>query len=470
MSNSAFTPTTTTVTNNVPTNVPVVTAWENYTPTISPISGYATSPHGQWRRVGDNMEVRISFKKNTSAGTGGTLLFGLPSGYNIDVTKCATEATDQPAFGIANGFNIITSNQYDRSLTVMYVNGNTTQVGVINPGTSAFINGSNVLANSEFNLEFRVPISQWASSGTTTLATRAVEEYAWNSDSSNAPNTSSFGNGPDGVLFPAITVTGTAVSKRVRFQTAIQSTDTIILEYQQQSTGPWRAVSQRIPLIVQGSGTYGLELRNVSGSNTDIDVNFRESGAISSGATYGAPGEVWNSYKIDNWKWRVRKVSSGAQVGYPVSARNIVGDTSGSVVPTGMLGETRVNSETGTVVPGSSGTWATIESITLSRGTWLVTGIGYYFTATGTLPTGFSQFRAGLSTGATTSPDEGFYGFIQNPINIADGGGSITVPPRVFTITSDSQQIFLVAYCLYSTVGTLLLNKNQSSIQAVRIA
>ena len=142
----------------------------------------------------------------------------------------------------------------------------------------------------------------------------------------------------------------------------------------------------------------------------------------------------------------------------------------GTAVPQGYVGETKVNSETGTVAPGATDTWASIESITLGRGTWLVTGIGYYFTATGTLPTGFNQFRVGLSTGATTSPDEGFYGFIQNPTNVSFGGGSITAPPRVFTITSDSQQIHLVGYCQYTTVGTLVLNKNQSAIQAVRIA
>lgn len=451
MSNSAFTPSTTTVTNNVPVNVPVVTDWVTYTPTIS--GTFLTSSTINWfkyRRVGSNLEINLSFSATYSnAGDSFSCRFSLPAGL--------TSASD-------------TRPQANRDIGITVAN---VVAGIFVDANEIAITpsvGGGIFRNSSYIIigKYTVPIAEWSGSGTTTLATRAVEEYAYNTNTGASNDTSSFGYGPDGVLFPNITTYGTIFAKRVRFQTSILSTDSIIVEYQQAGTGVWRSTAQRMPYVTMGNSAYGIQILNVS--STDVEIQFNSQGAVSNGLTYASNGEPWSAYHGAGWKWRVRKISSGAQVGYPVSARNIVGDTSGSVVPTGMLGETRVNSETGTTVPGSSGTWATIESITLGRGTWLVTGIGYYFTGSGTLPTGFSQFRAGLSTGATTSPDEGFYGFIQNPINIADGGGSVTVPPRVFTITSDSQQIFLVAYCLYSTVGTLVLNKNQSAIQAVRIA
>ena len=72
MSSSAFTPTTTQVTTEVPVNVPVVTAWQDYTPVISNFGsggGGVAYSYGKWRRVGDSIEIEFRFAKDATGGS-----------------------------------------------------------------------------------------------------------------------------------------------------------------------------------------------------------------------------------------------------------------------------------------------------------------------------------------------------------------------------------------------------------------
>jgi hypothetical protein len=365
MSSSAFTPTTTQVTTEVPVNVPVVTAWTAYTPAT--ITGYTTSSSlYEWRRLGDTIQVRGRFLTASTSATAAS--FTLPSGLTARSVTVqtnglwtrATTASSQIKTGhlySTNGSNVIN-----------FSSGNFSTSD--NPQST--FNGSGWGGSGEVIVfEVWAVINEWAGSGTTTLADRALEEYAWNSDETASSNTSSFSYGADGVLFPNITAHGTSINKRVRFTTPILSTDSIILEYQQSSSGSWRSASARFPLVQSGAAGYGIELRNVN--STDIDVGFRAQGAISNGATYASNGELWSLYRTDNWKWRVRKISAGAQVGYPISTKNIVGATDGVAPVTGMLGEKvtwSVQPITQSVTVSETD-W-TNSSITLGAGTWLL--------------------------------------------------------------------------------------------------
>lgn len=131
-------------------------------------------------------------------------------------------------------------------------------------------------------------------------------------------------------------------------------------------------VTNNVPVnvpVVTGWQSYTPTISPISGNSTDIDVAFGQY-SIANGATYGAAGFAWNNLAgVNITDWRLRKVSSGAQVGYPVSARNIVGDTSGTVVPTGMLGEnyTKTGSDTALSTATTS-----VVSQSLSAGTWLI--------------------------------------------------------------------------------------------------
>jgi hypothetical protein len=343
----------------------IVTAWQNYTPTLTNFGSKGTTRNeAAWRRVGTDIEIKFSYTGDaTAAGAGASvLLMSLPSGLTFDSSKSPTPGTltDDDYFGTYREYSIATNATYS-SVQQVYPNSSTT-FRFVKQGTggSLITSDLNVARPTYITGEIKAPIAEWASS-TTTLADRAVEEYAYNTDTTNANNTSSFGYGADGALFPNRTV-GTAVSKQVRFQTAILPTDRITLEYQQAGLGSWREGSQLIPKVTANTAIYGAYIDYVS--STDITVIFAPNGAGAFGAaTYGANGEAWSAYNTAGWKWRVRKVSGGAAVGYPVSARNIVGDTSGTAVTAGMLGEQLSQTWTGQTILTSGTTLATHSSV-----------------------------------------------------------------------------------------------------------
>lgn len=62
---------------------PVVTAWENYTPSVDWTN---TTALGKWRRVGDSIEIDVTLSFS-GAPSGGTLHIGIPSGLTVDTNK-----------------------------------------------------------------------------------------------------------------------------------------------------------------------------------------------------------------------------------------------------------------------------------------------------------------------------------------------------------------------------------------------
>jgi hypothetical protein len=450
MSSSAFTPTTTQVTTEVPVNVPVVTAWQSYTPTFDGF-GTPTAVSALWRRIGDSIEVSCNFTSGTPTSAVATV--SLPSGLNLDASKIngpgqskilgiamRANSVSTPFPASTRGPWIVTDSKIVSTSKIYFTFlANTASASVFEVAT-----GSSMISSGEqLTLEFRAPISQW-SSGVTTLADRALEEYAWNSDDGAGSNSFSFGYGPGGVLFPAINSTGATVTKRVRFNTEILSTDSITVEYQQSSTGPWRDAAQRFTNTQAGAAVYGLQITNVS--STDVDVQFGISGATQTGATFGSAGELWNAYRSANWKWRVRKVSSGAQVGYPISTKNIVGATDGVAPVTGMLGE-KIDL-TARAVTTASAQWRanTTPLATLSSGIYLIYGVAG-------LPGGSGS--ASVSVMSTNNNNDGT-GFISNYTtsnyqSSAAGGAVPMITAHLVVPSGTTQAIYAKAYGDVST-------------------
>jgi hypothetical protein len=164
-----------------------------------------------------------------------------------------------------------------------------------------------------------IPITGWSSN--ITMADRALEEYLWNSATADSSDTASFGYGPAGVLFGSFTTS--TRRKRIRSTTTIQPTDQLIIEVQPSGTNAWYPhhahTNGSFLYTPQNAAVYGIYLETVSA--TDIDVSFAPY-ARTTGASYGSAGEAWSTYST--WRWRVRKVSGGAQVGYPISSSNII--------------------------------------------------------------------------------------------------------------------------------------------------
>lgn len=299
----------------------VNTEWVSYTPTGGMTTN--TTYTGKWRRVGDTMHGRIKVAF-AGAPNATQLRPVIPTGYTIDTSKLAstTAIVGQVGTGIAKlaGSNYV---QFavvynDTTSFKCYYWDDSTGVQLI-AEISATV-PLTIASGDEIDLEFSVPIAEWAGSGTVNLGQNDVE-YASNSSTSNSNDTSSFAYGPAGSSVPTITAAAAAgrVEKTVRFQTPIQASDALVLEILNSGQSSWVPVSSSIDYCqttTQQSGgttiTYGIGI--AQSSSTDVIVWFGKGGAITSGNGYGTAGTNFPRSAGD--LWRVRKVKAGQAVGF----------------------------------------------------------------------------------------------------------------------------------------------------------
>jgi hypothetical protein len=291
----------------------VVSEWQSYTPTGDWVSN--TTYTGKWRRVGDTMHVRARAVL-AGAPTSATFTLDLPTGHTIDTTKIPTTSSTV-RLGEAMVYNDAGGTGSARSLGAVVYN-TTGDVAIHALVVAAASENYTVLvtqaapitfaASDVIALDFTVPIAEWAGSGTVNLTQNDVE-YAYNTSTADSSDTTSFGYGPGGVQFGSYTTTNR--SKRVRFQTAIQPSDAVICEVF--DTASWIPLADSLAAAA-GTISTGMSLSPVSGSTTDVDVAFGNSGypaspRSSAGAWSGIAGSA-------NYKWRLKKVSGGQAVGF----------------------------------------------------------------------------------------------------------------------------------------------------------
>lgn len=147
---------------------PPIGNWNSFTPTGA-WTGNITYT-GQWRRVGDSMEVNILLAL-TGAPTGATLSVNLPSGYTIDTSKLGTGTASNAALPGGVG-SLLDSGTRAFDLTVAYnsttsvnpltlCDSNSACTNTIQPTQPfTFANGDQVVLN------FTVPIVGWSSNVT----------------------------------------------------------------------------------------------------------------------------------------------------------------------------------------------------------------------------------------------------------------------------------------------------------------
>jgi hypothetical protein len=186
-------------------------------------------------------------------------------------------------------------------------------------------------------------------------------------------------------------------TKVVRFQNPIQSTDRIVVELMG-TAGVWFDATSAYPYNRQNSVYYGVEIFN---NGTDVQVYFGQY-ATTSGATYGSAGGEWGTSGVT--AWRVRKVSGGASVGYPISARNIVGDTSGTAVPAGMIGEKKESIAAGyaDITYGAYDDTG-VAALSLTAGEWKIRASCSYAEHTATTAVTSMQVFVGTATGNSST-------------------------------------------------------------------
>lgn len=441
------------------------TDWQSYTPTFN---GFGTTANVAmyWRRVGDHMEISGSFKAGTTTASLG--YFTLPNNLTVDTSKIP--AIGRGSAGVAilqtsagsdiGGTGTLASVLYDTTNTGNLYFDNDQAASGSDPFTAK--NGSSVLSNSCFVTIplLRIPISTWTSG--VTMADRAVEEYSCNTDDTTSADTTDFSYGTAGCTGILGTTSlsgigGLAIKKRIRFQTNIQQTDNLFIELQKASGSPWFTVGDLVTssynLIdkfhVDVSQSYGIGIDTTSISGTDVDIVFGRYAASAGAASFGANSVAWTSGDLTGAKWRVRKVSSGASIGYPVSSANIVGRVDGVAQSSGYVGEKLTF--TARSVSTSSGSWAVNTSAltTLTPGTWIV--YPYAIWAGNN-----SANMIGFVVSTSTSASSGFIGDGQHAAYVnnqnASAANSAQVPGVIQTITVTSNTpIYAQAFAEDST-------------------
>jgi hypothetical protein len=458
----------------------IVTDWSDLSQTVTNLP-IASGAKFKQRRIGSDLEMLITFQASTSSSTTEAYL-DLPSGLTIDtnaISNAVPALSSTAKYGQLVGYLANTDSAdglRGTALNVVIKKDSTTRLAFCETSSAGTYSQIGQVAAAAYTrgimIYVKVPISQW--SANTQQAARAVEEYSSNSSSTNADDTttSNFVYGPAGSAGLLGTTNSTDTwKKRVRFQTPILSTDKLEIEISPDGVYWTPMIGYRnvtytnfaCPPLGIGDGSVGattnasgIGYELISGSSTDIYVVFGRYYNKFNSYTTG-----WNT--MTGHKWRVKKVSSGAAVGFPVGARNVVGDTTGTTVPAGYIGELLEAVAGSDVNMGSSA--QNIASITLTTGVWNVQAIANINKSTATLSStnweAYLTLNSASSTGTT-------YG--QSFVNVAipSTNNSTAVLPlfRRIVVSAATQVVYLAANAPASSGNAL----GRGSIMATRVA
>lgn len=449
-----------------------MTDWQSFTPTWGNFSGSLNaSSFAIWRRVGDSMEIQFDARISSFTSMG-ALNLTIPGGYSANSTYKGD--------GTATDYGHVT--YYDDSANVLWngkitMNGSTsTQLDLYAvTGTAGSAVSSTfpfTWANADRWSGFvRIPISQWSSN--VTLADRAVEEFSFNTNTANSSDTTSFGYGPQGVQFGSYT--GGAVQKTVQFTTPILATDKIFLEVSADSGARWVPIGESAfgiaPYTVQAPTDYGMYISNIGSQSAVVQFGTYR---YPTGTSFAAAGASWAGIAGGAIRWRVRKVSGGAAVGYPVSSANVVGrlptTSSGDLPASGYIGQ--IISDLSTSAPSfTASTYTQIRTITLTAGVWRVFGqvmagnggtAGYVASIISTSNSGAEGFDNTDTSGGAVG--QGFNQIIAPSTTSALFGAQAE---RIYSVAAGSTTtLYLVGYCSCSSGSW----SGRSKLIAVRIA
>jgi len=345
----------------------------------APTLGTNTS-QAVYERIGDIMHIRYSLNQTTSGTAGsGTYLFSLPSGLTIDPSRLT--ATYQGSVGLgAVGTAAFTDGTKNYTGYAAVYNSTNLYLVVGNEVSTPSAMGSTTysLAGATYRLSFeaRVPIAEWAGSGTVQLAQNDVE-YASNGNATNtSSDTATFVYGPAGSLVPN-GATGTTYTRGVKFQTPVQASDRLFLEVN--DGNGWSPIETRLGAFsTQNATSYGARLLPVSGDTTRYNVVFSSGGYESSGGSFGVNGAAWSG--ISSFLWRVRKSSAGAAVGFGLADTQSAGLVNPYTTGSGVV-YSGTYTPTLTVVTGSaSGTPQVAQYVRVGRVvtvSGVITGLSY---------------------------------------------------------------------------------------------
>jgi hypothetical protein len=444
--------------------------------TFTPAAGFGTvaNTHYSYQRLGNVMRGRLVWRNGTVAASSADVT--LPTGIAID-SALMPSLSDKVIIGRWYAAkNAAGSTTDDTNSGPVFYGGSAlaTKLYLTNDTLSGAWTSDTVtdlMSSSDYvTVEFEIPVAAWA--GTSANLAQNDVEYAYNSSTTDANDTTSFGYGPAGAVFPNFTAFR---SKTVQFPTPIQPTDQIVLQYTYGTSSVWTDVGQSSfgisPLITQNSATYGIGWRWASGNN-QIIVDF---GAYRypGGATYGAAGSAWSDVDNDSsYRWRVKKISGGNAVGFGnvsqnnaglvKSAGQLLGTNTNDSAATGYVGEYLTSSRLRASAVGITTNTANnaTTAITLTAGEWEIWGfVGYSFTAS----TSVTRLAAAISRTDGVMPASSTYA-VPNASGELTGQlawaamvpvNDIIIPTGVSTVKlSESATFYLVAFATFTASTT----------------
>jgi hypothetical protein len=422
----------------------------------------------------------------TLTGTPGaaTLTLTLPTGDTIDTSLLVDSSMFAPGSVVqlldtgTAGYVGVVRVESSTTIGIYYMDdaaAAVTRTAVTQAAPYTFAN------TDKIDITFKVPLTRYAGSGTVNVSNNDVE-YAYNTGTWDATDTTSFGYGPAGkIMGGALTALRT---KRVRFQTPISNTDRLELEFSLGGSiwfpaygfndGAGNAFLASYDSTGSGSASAGAFLLPVSGSSTDVDVQFFRYANL---ANDDAPTTAWQA----TWYWRVKKSNGGQAVGFGnvtqgsaglvKSAGQLLGTNTNDTAATGYVGELQQV----TLASGSANSLSTnvAENLTgstlvLTAGHWRLSGMVAFVSGSATSTT---QLDVSLSTTTGTLSGSAVYnssGEIWIQRNGTTVGTSsewpIAIPPFDIQI-STTKTLYLVVRATF-TVSTLTA---YGWMQAVRV-
>jgi hypothetical protein len=403
----------------------VTTGWSAYPPLLSAAGGGSvtagtggnTNAFAEYRRIGDSIQVSYQWawgSSGTAFGSSGTYRYDLPAGLTVNYTALQANGTEYAVVGSGIYYDSSTTTAYplvveasNTGTVIAYVGTSTSgsQVGVTTPVTMAI--------NDQIQVNFTVPVNEWAGSGTVNVVQNDVAYYysagnTWGTSNGSAVTS----QGPGGVLGGTTTPAGTQFQYSFTPTTPIPVGAKPVLE-----TSPdgihWQPLG-----TLAGSGQVNIEsLRNDGTTYFGAGVSLLSTGQLNvifgkypTGAT-----SAWST--VGTWYWRVSVGLPGQAVGFSevvpgtsaglVSAAGLKGNAvtvqTANSYPTGVVGEYLERNATG----NTSLTSSTIQDvdgtgITLTAGTWDITGVITYTSGASTSISLLSAW-VGTASGSSTS-------------------------------------------------------------------
>ncbi len=447
----------------------VVGPWLAYTPTFTGY-GTATFVAFSYRQVGGSIEVRGRFTTGTNTAT--TALVSLPAGFTVDTTQFA--ATLQQV-----GTMVADTAANNSPYSILAGTGYTTAVGIgrLQAALTA-LTGNSLVNNSILSMQFAVPIAELAGAATVNLAQNDVE-YAYNSDvgTSASVTASGFAYGPSGVNLPDTGVpwstANTLITRRVRFSTPVLATDRVQLEYARQDSNSWLEHSTSPYFIARRANNteHGISIDRVSGSSTDVNVYFSAGGPWP-GATFDSATIAWTAVGASLFKWRLKKTTGGAAVGFAGATQTSLGLAKAGQFPGTNTNDSAVAGYVGEHASGSlarasatgltTGTAKTVTSVSLTAGDWDIGG-AVAFTPAAT--TSVTSYEGAVSLTTNTLPAttaiavpnaNGELWMLQRMAAMVPGSGNdsvIAIPTHRISLSATTT-VYLIASATF-TVSTM---------------